>query len=217
MTVFEMRAHQPDRRARRAERRDLVVSVEDFLPAVADGARIDAEGVVEHGDVVRHQRLFVAVERRPSPRPPPPADRSPSHAPCRRLSRRAWHRVVRKRNGRDKPGHLADVGRVASASGSFAGRWRGRRARAAGRRRLGSAEQPLEERRSAAEASRRSRRTCRAACAPARPKCSSGGRWRCRPPCARSPSAAPASAGRGRRRRRGSAACRRHRRRRSDR
>ena len=61
MTVFES-CGEADRRARRAKRGDLVVAVENFGSAVADGARIDAERVVQHGDVVGHQRLFVAVE-----------------------------------------------------------------------------------------------------------------------------------------------------------
>ena len=51
-------AVQACRRARGAERGDLAEAVEDFRAAVADGARIDAESVVEHRDVFVIERLF---------------------------------------------------------------------------------------------------------------------------------------------------------------
>ena len=57
-------AHQPGRRARGAERRDLVVAVEIFADAIAQRARILAEQLIEHGDVIRHQRLLVTLELR---------------------------------------------------------------------------------------------------------------------------------------------------------
>jgi hypothetical protein len=56
-------AHQPGRRPRGAERRDLAVAVQDFRRAVAHGARIVAENFVEHRNVVADQRLLVAIER----------------------------------------------------------------------------------------------------------------------------------------------------------
>ena len=58
------RARQADRRARGAEGLDFRVAVEILAAAVADGARIVAKDRVERGDVVGHQRLLVALERR---------------------------------------------------------------------------------------------------------------------------------------------------------
>jgi len=58
------RAPQTDRRARRAKHHDLIIAIEIFTDAVAQRAGIVAEQFVEHGDVVRHQRRFIARERR---------------------------------------------------------------------------------------------------------------------------------------------------------
>src|SRR5437867_993897 len=57
-------AAEPDRRARRAERHDLLVAVEIFPNAIAQRAGIVAKEFVEHHYVIRHQRLFIARELR---------------------------------------------------------------------------------------------------------------------------------------------------------
>src|SRR5689334_18967455 len=56
---LRQRAREPDRRTRGAERRDLRVAVEILGAAVADGARVLAEYLVQRGNVVRHQSLLV--------------------------------------------------------------------------------------------------------------------------------------------------------------
>jgi hypothetical protein len=48
--------------ARGAECSNLVITVENFRAAVADGAGIFAKQFVERGDVVCHQRLLIAFE-----------------------------------------------------------------------------------------------------------------------------------------------------------
>src|SRR6266550_9364182 len=55
-------AHQPRRRTRRAKGRDRAVAIEVFADPVAQRAGIGAEQLVEHRDVVRHQRLLVTRE-----------------------------------------------------------------------------------------------------------------------------------------------------------
>src|ERR1700704_1193705 len=60
------RAGETGRRARGAKGLDLSVAVEVFAAAVADRARVVAKDAVERRDVVRHQRLLVALEL-PSP------------------------------------------------------------------------------------------------------------------------------------------------------
>src|SRR3954453_8004969 len=49
------------RRARAAKRRDLGMPVEVLANAIADGARVVTEQAVERRDIVRHQRLLVAL------------------------------------------------------------------------------------------------------------------------------------------------------------
>src|SRR5258705_1341193 len=57
-------AAQSDRRARGAKPHDRLIAVEIFADAVTQRAGIIAKQFIEHGDVVGHQRLFVARELR---------------------------------------------------------------------------------------------------------------------------------------------------------
>ena len=74
-------ARQSGRRARRAERGDLVVAVEVLGDAIADGRRRIEEQPVERGDVVARPAPS-RIRRRP-PRPPPSRLRCRSREPYR--------------------------------------------------------------------------------------------------------------------------------------
>src|SRR5581483_828139 len=58
-------AAERDRRSCRAKRSDFRMAIENLICPVADRARIVAKQLVEHRYIVRHERLLVAVERRP--------------------------------------------------------------------------------------------------------------------------------------------------------
>src|SRR2546429_7514118 len=57
-------AHQPDRRARGAERHDRLTAVEILADAIAQRALVIAEQLVEDGDIVVDERLLIALELR---------------------------------------------------------------------------------------------------------------------------------------------------------
>ena len=57
-------APQPDRRTRGTKRHDLVIAIEIFADAVAQRALVGAKQLIEHGDVVGHQRRLIALELR---------------------------------------------------------------------------------------------------------------------------------------------------------
>ncbi len=58
-------APKRDRRAGGAKRLDLRIAVENFACAITDRAPIVAKQLIQRIDVVRHQRLLVAIERGP--------------------------------------------------------------------------------------------------------------------------------------------------------
>ncbi len=62
MTVLRQRARKTDRRPRGTEGLNILVAVQNFGAAIADGARVVTKYRTKGRNVVRYQSVFVAFE-----------------------------------------------------------------------------------------------------------------------------------------------------------
>jgi len=62
---LRQRAHEADRRPRRAEGLDFLIAIEILSSAIADCARVIAEHLVESGNIVRNDRSLITIESFP--------------------------------------------------------------------------------------------------------------------------------------------------------